>query len=140
MNHLTSCMGKVGLAPFVGDTLTSKAFSPVNVVFVHEIIAQAQRFAQGFPLDDASVGLDEIAAVGPGGDFLLAPQTLQRYRSAYYTSPIYPRWSMETWQAKGNPRADDMLRQHTARLLEEAAAPPDHAELTARGEAFIRAL
>jgi len=33
MNQLTSCIGKVGLAPFVGDTLGSKAFSPVNVVY-----------------------------------------------------------------------------------------------------------
>jgi trimethylamine--corrinoid protein Co-methyltransferase len=28
MDHLTACLGKVGLAPFVGGNLGSKAFSP----------------------------------------------------------------------------------------------------------------
>ncbi len=32
INQLTSCMGKVGLAPFVGGTLGSKVFSPEVVV------------------------------------------------------------------------------------------------------------
>lgn len=138
MNHLSSCMGKVGLSPFVGDTLTSKAFSPVNVVFVHEIIAQTRRFVQGFLLDEAAFCLKEIAAVGPGGNFLTAPSTLRSYRNAYYTSSIYPRWSMEMWQKDGCPRAEAVLREHTLQLLEESAAPPDQADLVARGEAFIR--
>lgn len=140
MNHLTSCIGKVGLAPFVGDTLTSKAFSPVTVVYAHEVIEQALRFAQGFALDDASVALDQIAGVGPGGDFLLSGLTLQRYRSAYYASPIFPRWSMEKWQAQAGPRAIDLLRDHTRQLMDGLAGPEDHADLMARGEAFIESL
>ena len=140
MNHVTSCMGKVGLAPFVGDTLGSKAFSPVNTVYVHEVIAQALRLAGGFLLDDASVAVDEIAEVGPGGHFLLSGLTLQWYRSAYYTSPIFRRWSLEKWQAQGCPRAIDLLRRYTCQLLEGLPAPEDHADLMARGEAFIKSL
>ena len=137
MNHVTSCMGKVGLAPFVGDTLGSKAFSPVNAVYVHEIIAQALRMAGGFPLDDASVAVDEMAEVGPGGNFLLSGLTLQMYRSAHYASPIFQRWSLEKWQAQGYPRAIDLLRQYTCQLLEGLRAPEDHDALLAGGEAFI---
>ena len=140
MNHLTSCMGKVGLAPFVGDTLGSKAFSPANVVYVHEIIDQALRFAEGFPLDDASIALDEIAEVGPGGDFLLSNQTLRLYREAYYRSPIFPRWSMEKWQAEGRPPAIDLLRGYTRQVLDGLTAPEDHADFVARGEAFVASL
>jgi len=127
----------VGLAPFVGDTLGSKAFSPVNTVYVHEVIAQALRLAGGFPLDDASVAVDEVAEVGPGGNFLLSGLTLQWYRSAYYTSPIFQRWSLEKWQAQGCPRAIDLLRQYTCQLLEGLPVPEDHDGLLARGEAFI---
>jgi len=140
MNHITGCMGKVGLSPFVGDTLGSKAFSPVNVVYVHEVIEQALRFAEGIALDDAAVGLDEIAAVGPGGDFLLAESTLRLYREAYYTDPIFPRWSMEKWQEKGAPRAGDVLRRYTRDLLDGLTGPEDHDEIMARGEGFIRGL
>jgi len=137
MNHLTSCIGKVGLAPFVGDTLGSKAFSPANTVYVHEVIDQALRFARGFRLDDASVALDEIAEVGPGGDFLLSDLTLKHYRDAYYSSPFFPRWSMEKWEAQGRPQAVGLLRRHTRQLLGRLNAPEDHADIVARGEAFI---
>jgi hypothetical protein len=57
MNHLTACIGKVGLCPFVGDTLGSKAISAVNLVYVHEIISQALRFAGVFQSKKARLGL-----------------------------------------------------------------------------------
>ena len=36
MNHLTSLLGRSGLAPFVGGNLGSKAFSPAMAVYSHE--------------------------------------------------------------------------------------------------------
>jgi trimethylamine--corrinoid protein Co-methyltransferase len=138
MNHLTSLMGKAGLAPFVGDTLNSKAFSATNVVYVHEIIDQALRFAGGFRLDDETVGLDEIDLVGPGGNFLMADTTQRLFRNAYYPSPIFPRWSLEKWVANGHPPAIQLLRQYTLHLLDTLHPPEDHAELIGRGEEYIK--
>jgi trimethylamine--corrinoid protein Co-methyltransferase len=139
-NHLTSCIGKVGLAPFVGDVLGSKAFSPAVIVYANEVIAQARRFAQGFPLDDASLALDEIAEVGAGGNFLISDLTLKHFRKAYYRSEIFPNLTMEEWLDRGSPQTVDELRRYTRQLLDEARPPEDHTELMARGEAFIRAL
>ena len=138
MNHLTACMNKVGLAPFVGDNLGSKVFSPLNVVYVHEVIDQAVRFSDGFAFDDAAVNLHEIDQVGPAGSFLMAKSTLSQYRKAYYPSPIFPRLSLERWQAQGRPQAIDYLREHTRELLGTVRPPQDHDDLLARGEAFIR--
>lgn len=139
MNHLTTCMGKVGLAPFVGDTLTSKAFAPATVVYAHEVIEQALQFARGFTLDPAAVALEEIAEVGPGGSFFLTPSTLAQFRQAYFQSAIFPRWSMEEWQAAGSPQAGELLRRHTAELLQDLAPPDDHADIITRGTHFIEA-
>ncbi len=138
MNALTSIIGKSGLAPFVGDTLGAKAFSPVSVVYAHEIITQSLRFAAGFELDDASVALDEIDQVGPGGNFLITEQTLKNYRTAYYNSPMFPNMSMESWVAKGRPDASKLLRNYTEKLLDQPVVPDDHDDLLAKGEAFIR--
>ena len=135
LNHLLSCLGRVGLAPFVGDNLGSKAFSPTVIVYADEIIAQARRLAEGFSLD--AVDLDEIAEVGPGGNFLTTPQTLKRFRRAYYRSPTFPTLTLEDWLARQSPRAEDLLRQRTRDLLASAPAPDDQTELLARGEAFI---
>jgi len=140
LNALSYSLTRGGLAPFIGDTLGSKAISPLTIVHVHEIIDQARRFAAGFQLDDAHAVLDEIDEIGPGGHFLTVPSTLERYKTGYYTSPLYPHWSMETWQLEGQPAADRRLRERTVALLRDAPAPVDHAELLGRGEAFIKAL
>jgi trimethylamine--corrinoid protein Co-methyltransferase len=139
-NHLVSCIGQVGLAPFVGDNLGSKAFSPAVIVYANEVIEQARLFAEGFALEDSTVALDEIAQVGPGGSFLLSNLTLELFRQAYYRSKIFPHLTLEEWQAKARPRADALLRNHTRDLLEQLQAPEDHADLVAQGQAFIHRL
>jgi len=136
-NHLLSCMGKAGLVPFVGDTLGSTTASPATVVYADEVIAQARRFAAGFAIDQTSTALDDIAEVGPAGNFLMAPSTLGLFRTAYFQSEIFPNLTVNAWTQQGRPRADERLRSHTQQLLEDLTAPDDHEDLIARGEAFI---
>ncbi len=137
MNHLTACMGKVGLAPFVGGNLGSKVFSPTMAVYADEVIAQARRFASGFSLDDDSLGMEEIERKGPGGSFLDAPLTLKHFRQAYFESAIFPRLSLEKWEARGRPKVEQFLRERTQQLLKDCRPPDDHDELIAKGEVFI---
>jgi trimethylamine--corrinoid protein Co-methyltransferase len=138
MNHLTSLLGCSGLAPFVGGNLGSKAFSPAMAVYSHEIIEQALRLSQGFPLDDDALDLEETIRRGPGGSFMDANLTLRLYRKAYHESKIFPRIGLEKWQERGRPQGIDLLREYTRKLLETGKPPEDHAELIAKGEAFIK--
>lgn len=140
LNHIVSCLGSAGLVPFVGDILSSLVFSPAVIVYADEIIAQARRLAQGFRLDDGSVSLDEIAQVGPGGTFLLSDLTLENFRQAYFRSPTFPHWNLDEWQAKGQPRAEQLVRERTRHLLEASPPPGDHDEVWARGTDFIQNL
>jgi len=137
LNHLISCIGKVGLVPFVGDNLGSKAFSPTVIVYANEIIEQARFFAEGVELEEEALALDEIAQVGPGGSFLTSDLTLRFFRQAYYSSRIFPNLTLEQWQARGSPQAADLLRRHTRQLLDGLQAPEDHIELLAQGQSFI---
>ncbi len=138
LNHLVSCIGKIGLAPFVGDNLGSLVFSPQVIVYANDIIQQTRLIAQGFAFDAESVGLDEIRQMGPGGNFLLSDLTMREFSNAYYQSPIFEKLSLEKWQAKGNPTADSVLRKYTMKLMAESRPPEDHSDLLAQGEAFIR--
>jgi len=140
MNHLMSCMGKAGLAAFVGSILGYKVFSPAATVYANEVIEQARIFAKGFSYDDNLVALDEIAEAGPGGNFLTSDLTLKRFRQAYYQSDIFPQLTLEEWQEKGCRRADDVLRRYTKELIDSLTAPADHGDLMEQGEAFIRKL
>jgi trimethylamine--corrinoid protein Co-methyltransferase len=138
MNHLTALMGKVGLAPCVGGNFDSLAFSPTLAVYSNEVIRQARFFKQGFTVNDESVALDEIESIGPGGNFLTSGRTLRYCRKINFSSSIWPQLTLDKWRAQDSPRADEVLRRRTCRLLAESRPPEDHGELSARGETFIR--
>ena len=140
MNTLTFSLTKGGIAPFVGDTLGSKAISPQTFIYCHEIIDQALRFADGFQLDDANVGLSEIHEIGAGKSFVTAPTTLKKYRSGYYVNPIFPRWSMEKWMEAGQPHVQKKLSEYTIEFMKDLPMPEDHDELMAKGEEFIKSI
>jgi trimethylamine---corrinoid protein Co-methyltransferase len=137
LNHLTSLLGKVGLAPFVGGNFDSTVFSPAAVVFADEVIRMARIFADGFALDEAAAALDDLRAVGPGGNFLTAAQTLRQFRQMPHTSAIWPSLTLDQWRADGSISADTMLRKHVCRLMERLDAPEDHENLMDRGRVFI---
>jgi len=137
MNTLTFSLTKGGLAPFVGDTLGSKAISPLTFIYCHEIIDQALRFSSGFQLDDAHVGLDEIHKVVAGKSYVSAPTTLKKYKTGYYVNPIFPRWSMEKWIEAGQPHVQKKLSEYTVEFLKDLPVPEDHEELMRKGKEFI---
>lgn len=137
MNTLTFSLTKGGIAPFVGDTLGSKAISPLTFIYCHEIIDQALHFADGFQLDDANVGLDEIHQVGTGKSYVTAPTTLKKYKTGYYTNSIFPRWSMEKWIEAGQPSAQKKLSEYGVEFLKNLPVPEDHEEIIRMGEEFI---
>ena len=137
MNHLTSCLGKVGLAPFVGGNFDSLVFSPTFVVYCDEVIRQARFFNQGFDINEASVALSEIESIGPGGNFLISDLTVALCREINFSSSIWPNLTLAQWQTKGNQPADKVLRTRTRDLLDNLPVPEDHADMIARGENFI---
>ena len=139
-NHLISCLGKKGLAPFVGDVLGSQAFSPNLIVYANEVIQQARQFTEGFVIDDTNIGLEDIAQAGPGGNFLTSNLTLKFYRNARQGSHIFANLGIDEWQARGRPRAEDLLKGYTRQLLDESKPPENHSELLAQGESFIKSL
>ncbi len=140
MNQITSLIGKVGLAPFVGSTLNSKAYSPAMTVYGDEVIGASRIFARGFAVDEASLGAAEaVEQFAAEGHFLMAPSTLERYRNAYYPS-LFPRIGLEKWVEIGSPRADSLIRERAQELLVNAPAPDDHDEILRRGEDLIKRL
>jgi trimethylamine--corrinoid protein Co-methyltransferase len=137
MNQVTSVIGQVGLAPFVGSTLNSKAYSPAMTVYGNEVIGAARLFARGFAVDPSALGAEEaIEALAQEGHFLTAPSTLANYKSAYYPS-IFPRIGLEKWVELGRPQANALVRARAQELLEQAAAPDDQADILGKGGELI---
>ncbi len=141
LNHLTSCIGKVGMAPFVGGNFDSTAFSPTTVVMSDHIIGKSRKFAKGFVLDDNTVKLDEMKKVGHGGNYLTSIQTLEALSSFSLSNDLWPSMSRDTWQEQGNPTPEKILKDHTKTLYEQTSVSSSEIdEITRKGEDFIKSL
>jgi len=138
LNHLTSCLGKVGCAPFVGGNFDSMAFSPTTVVLSNQIIGEARKFAQGFSLDDEAVNLKEIDRVGPGGDYFTSEQTLASMHEISDTDALWSSISLDVWKKQGKPSVEEELIETTKDLYTRSVKLSEEAmDLVKKGEDFI---
>jgi trimethylamine--corrinoid protein Co-methyltransferase len=88
-----------------------------------EILQMIAEVLQPLDVDEASLGFDAIAEVGPGGHFFGAAHTLERYETAFYR-PLVSDWrNFETWQADGSLTATQRANTIWKRLLAEAEPP-----------------
>jgi trimethylamine--corrinoid protein Co-methyltransferase len=88
-----------------------------------EILQMMSEVLQPVAVDEASLGLDAIAEVGPGGHFFGAAHTLERYETAFY-QPILSDWrNYETWQEDGAHTATERANRIWKQLLAESEPP-----------------
>jgi trimethylamine---corrinoid protein Co-methyltransferase len=89
-----------------------------------EILQMLSEVLQPVAVDEASLGLETIAEVGPGGHFFGAAHTLERYETAFYR-PILSDWrNYETWHDDGARTATERANGIWKQLLAEFEPPP----------------
>lgn len=139
VNHLSSCLGKVGCAPFVGGNLESLAFSPSTVVLSDYIIGETKKFARGFNLDEKTVKLEEIHRVGHGGDYFTSEQTLASLEISGETRAPWSQMSLDLWRAQGRPSAEKELAELSADLYSRAQQHTrEQIDMVLKGEQIIK--
>ena len=88
-----------------------------------EILQMMSEVLQPVVVDEASLGLDAIAAVGPGGHFFGTAHTLERFETAFYR-PIVSDWrNYETWLDDGARTATQRANGIWKQLLAEFTPP-----------------
>jgi trimethylamine--corrinoid protein Co-methyltransferase len=102
-----------------------------------EILQMMSEVLQPVAVDEASLGLDAIAEVGPGGHFFGAAHTLERFETAFYR-PIVSDWrNYETWLDDGAHTATERANRIWKQLLGEFEAPPLDAAAAEAIAAFV---
>ena len=102
-----------------------------------EILQMMSEVLQPVAVDEASLGLDAIAEVGPGGHFFGAAHTLERFETAFYR-PIVSDWrNYETWLDDGAHTATERANRIWKQLLGEFEAPPLDAAAAEAIVAFV---
>jgi len=117
-----------------GNLESTLAMSPEALVVDDEIAGYFLRFQRGFSVDEESLALDLIRAVGISGDFLTTPHTLRHFREVLSRAQLANRRRRADWEAKG-ARAFEELAQDKVRAILAAEPKP---YLDARQEAELK--
>jgi trimethylamine--corrinoid protein Co-methyltransferase len=77
-----------------------------------------------FTVDEAEIGIDSMAEVGPGGHHFATAHTLERYEHAFYR-PMVSDWrNYETWAEDGARTATERANRIWKELLAGYEPPP----------------
>lgn len=83
-----------------------------------EIIGMCCKVLQGITVDEEHLALEEIEAVGPGGNFMTAPHTLAHLRDEYFGgNGVTDRKSRSKWEKDGARDARVRARDIAKSLL-----------------------
>jgi trimethylamine--corrinoid protein Co-methyltransferase len=89
-----------------------------------EMLAMFYHFLNGFTIDENTLALDMIAAVGPGGHHFDTPHTQARYRSEFYQSTLADRLGYDSWLNTGALDTVQRAKLVWQELLAQYEAPP----------------
>lgn len=88
-----------------------------------DLLQMMAKYLEGIDITEASLALEAVKDVGPGGHFFGTEHTMSRYKTAFY-SPLISDWrNFESWTEAGSPTALEKANQLYKQVLAEYQAP-----------------
>jgi trimethylamine--corrinoid protein Co-methyltransferase len=138
MGLLTTVNCGVDFVLHAGGILSSYlAFSYEKLVIDDEMCGMVRRLHQGIAVDPTTLAYDVIAKVGPGGNYLMEPQTVKRCRTEFWKADVCDRAGLEQWMQGGKKTAVDRARQRWQKLIAEHEDPALEATIARQLRKFV---
>jgi trimethylamine--corrinoid protein Co-methyltransferase len=107
-----------------------------QMVIDNDIIAMIRHFVRGVPVSDETMAVDEIVAVGPGGEFMSSEHTLRHLKETSRPR-LFDRDVREAWEAGSGSDLAARAAAEVRRILEEHEVPALPDEATAEIAAIV---
>lgn len=108
-----------------------------KVIIDADLLQMVAAYLEPLEVDDATLGLDAVRDVGPGGHFFGTEHTQARYENAFY-SPIVSDWrNFESWEEAGSETATQRANRLFKQILQEYEAPPLDPAIAEELAAFV---
>jgi trimethylamine--corrinoid protein Co-methyltransferase len=117
-------------------TESGVTFDPAQLVIDDEWIAMIKQFTGGIPVSAETLAGDDIAAVGPFGDFLSLSSTYAHMREQSQPR-LMDRRVREEWAADGGTDMYTRARARTREILENHRPPEIDAGIKAEMRAIV---
>ncbi len=122
----------------VGYMSFGLAASLEQVVVTDEFIAMNRRLLAGVEVDEETLAVEVIKAVGAAGDFVGQRHTRRHCRTDQWRPTILNRATRRNWEAGGSPDLREAARQKALHILAAHSVPALPAELIATVERLVR--
>jgi trimethylamine--corrinoid protein Co-methyltransferase len=93
------------------------------IVLTDELVAMTDHILKGIDVNEATLSVDELHKVGPGGHFLNTEATLGRFREFWYPG-LLDRKRRETWMKKGATTLGERLNGRVKQIIAEHQPKP----------------
>jgi trimethylamine--corrinoid protein Co-methyltransferase len=137
LSILVALLAGTNLNHDVGYLESGLTHSPEMVVISNEIISMTRSFIQGIRLDDEAFALEVIQGVGPGGEFMSHPHTLDHWRELW-TPHLFERQRLDTWEKSGARDLNARAREATIKIMEEHQVEPLPVNVDVQIEAILK--
>jgi trimethylamine--corrinoid protein Co-methyltransferase len=119
-------MGGVNLIYGLGMLDLGVTFSYTQLMIDAEIARMVKRVIQGVDVNDATLAVDVIKAVGPGNDFLIQKHTMDFMKIEQSRARVFDRRMRNNWELEGSKdtatkaseMAKELLNTHKPEPLE----------------------
>jgi trimethylamine--corrinoid protein Co-methyltransferase len=102
-----------------------------------DTLAMMAAFLDPIIVDDATLAVEAIAEVGPGGHYFGIQHTQDRFRDAFF-SPMVSDWrNFESWQEAGSPTAGEHAARLVGEILDAYQQPALAAEVAEQLDEFV---
>lgn len=139
LSVLPAYLAKADMVIGIGLVECSQCLVLEQLVVDHEIGRLCHRLQQGLDASDNRDLYDDLAAVGPGGNFLARTSTRQAARSGEFIVPgLTDRHPYETWVELGRPSVYKAARERVQEILEGPVVDPPPDDVCAALEDILR--
>jgi trimethylamine--corrinoid protein Co-methyltransferase len=136
LSLLTETLSGAHLIHDVGYLASGMTASLEQMAICDDLIGWVKRFMQGVEVNDETLALDVIDAVGPDGDFISTEHTLAHFREDFYPQ-LLNRHNIEGWQAGGATTLRERAAARVNKLLAEHQAEPLPADVAAELDRIV---
>jgi trimethylamine---corrinoid protein Co-methyltransferase len=118
----------IHLAAGMLDSGNAIAFE--QYVIDNELLGMIERILRGIEVNAATLGMDAISQVGPGGNYVMADHTVEHMFSEFYYPQLAVREQYDRWTDRGRPTpltkakalVDQYLQAPAVRLAADTVA------------------
>ena len=120
-----------GLVHDLGYLESGLTYSFAQLVICAQMVGWIKGFLREVEVSDATLALDEIERVGPGGMYLNSKHTMKNFKQTWYPD-LFERGAYPDWEKKGAQTLLERASDRVEKLLAEHQPEPLPEEVKAK--------